>query len=197
MAQIDLQAIDQGSNYLDWQAIQSIDWPRQKNLLRYWFILSHHIGLTQSDLDWFRHECFAASSKANPQRILGGKVLKRFNKFIFYPVEKKQEFLFIWREDIDLTSINSMLQNSLGKGVAQHWFNQNNKIEIRCLKPTDSVNRASLKKWFQSHKIPPWEREVWPVMMINDQPAAIRDYRVFEPFSAKPNEMGVKFVALN
>ncbi|UQB43381.1 tRNA lysidine(34) synthetase TilS [Thiomicrospira microaerophila] len=197
LAQIDLKAVDHGADCLNWQAMQTFEWHRQKNILRYWFNHYHQIRLSQTDLDWFKNECFNASPNAQPQRILAGKKVKRFKRFIFYLVESKQEINLLWSEGLDLNIISSALVPSLGKGIAQSWFDPKNTIEIRSLKPTDKVQRGALKKWFQQQAIPPWQRTQWPVIVINGQLAAIRDYRVFEPFKAKPEQMGANFVALN
>lgn len=197
LAQIDLKAVDHSAGYLNWQTMQSFEWHRQKNMLRYWFNHYHQVRLNQTDLDWFKNECFNASPNAQPQRILAGKKVQRFKCCIFYPVEKKQEINILWTQSVDLKLINSALELSLGKGIAQSWFDPKNTIEIRSLKPTDKVQRNSLKKWFQQQGIPPWRRSQWPVIVINGQLAAIRDYRVFEPFNAMPEQMGANFVALN
>lgn len=117
LAQLDLKSIDHSASYLDWQALQNLDWARQKNSLRYWFHNHHSVRLTQTDLDWFKSECFSASSNANPQRIIAGKELRRFKRFVFYPVEKIEEINICWSGGIDLSRVGSTFQASLGKAL--------------------------------------------------------------------------------
>ena len=197
LAQLDIQTIEHRSDRIDWVAIRQLDWVRQKNVLRYWFNFYHQCRLNQSDLDWFRNECFKAQSSASPQRIIAGKLVRRYLNFIYYPIESKQEFDIVWQKGTALESVGSALKFSQGEGIAQHWFEAPNRIQIRCLQPSDLIKRSSLKKWFQQHKIPPWQRTAWPVLIVNGELAAIRDYCVLPNFIAKQNETGVKFVALN
>ncbi len=59
--------------------------------------------------------------------------------------------------------------------------------------PGDS-HRRSLKHWFQSHAVPPWERNRAPLIYFDRQLAALAGLVVCEGYQAQPGEPGWQLV---
>lgn len=197
LAQQDLANIPHDKYKLDWQSLKNFSGARQKNILQYWFQANHQIRVDAATLDWLKTVCFQAPASAEPKRKLSMGEIRRYQQFVFYVVENEEQYSF---ENIGFTELESSrfrLQLTRGEGVAQKWFQLPHSVRIRCLQPTDKVNRNSLKKWFQSQHIPPWQRKVWPVLVVDNQLAAIANYRVMPDFEAELNENALKLVGLN
>jgi tRNA(Ile)-lysidine synthase len=60
----------------------------------------------------------------------------------------------------------------------------------RC-RPAGRRHHHSLKKLFQAHAIPPWERGRIPLIYIGDELAAVAGLWVCEPFQAGPTDAGL------
>ena len=50
---------------------------------------------------------------------------------------------------------------------------------------------SALKKLFQQHSIPPWERNLLPLIYCDDELAAVVPWLVSDRFAAKPGETGI------
>lgn len=197
LAQQDLTDIPHDKYKLDWQALQEFSLIRQKNILQYWFQSNHQLRIDAATLDWLSSVCFQAPAGAEPKRKLSVGEIRRYQQFMFYVVENEQPFSFENLGFSELEESRFRLQLTRGEGVAQKWFQSPHSVRVRCLLPTDKVNRVSLKKWFQTQHIPPWQRRLWPVLVIDDQLAAIANYRVMSGFEAEITENGLKLVGLN
>ena len=197
LAQQDLLQIEQTSNWFNWQQMQSLTWARQKNLLSYWFYRHHGVRLDSASLDWFRSDCFNAAPTAQPRRILAGKQIRRYRNCVFYPVEIPKELYFEWQGIPAALPEGIVFNEVVGGGVALTWFSGAHRLVIRSLLQTDLLNRKALKNWFQTQNVPPWQRQYWPVLEIDGQLAAIKNYRVMDGFCAQQHEKGLKFEGLN
>jgi tRNA(Ile)-lysidine synthase len=60
----------------------------------------------------------------------------------------------------------------------------------RC-RPGGRRHHHALKKLFQEHGIPPWERSRIPLIFIDNELAAVAELWVCEPFCAGPGEPGL------
>lgn len=194
LARADLECLDHSEERLNWRDLQALSWPRQKNVLHYWFRHYHQLALDQAGLNWIRDECMAAASDAQPQRNLKSGQIRRFQSYIYYLPPSALETDFSTRritslEDLSKLGFDYYLQ--FGAGVAQHWFESQHLVEIQTLSHKKRPQGRSLKKWFQTHSIPPWQRKNWPILTINNQLVAIIDYKVMPEFTPKATEQGI------
>ena len=59
--------------------------------------------------------------------------------------------------------------------------------------PAGRQHSQTLKKLFQSWRVPPWQRQRQPILWVDGQIAAVIPYCVCSPFATKPGEPGVLF----
>lgn len=199
LAQNDLAEIEHDRTRLNWHQLQKFNWSRQKNALRYWFKRFHQVSIDQVSLDWLRSDGFNDNPDAQPKRMFKQAEIRRYQNWIYLLDESaiKQPFSVLVQQDSDWVKQGIKRVPTLGNGIAQHWLEPENEVRIRSLREDDQVNRDSLKKWFQAQKIPPWQRQNWPVVEINSQLAVIIGYRTLDGFQAKSDEKALKLVGLN
>lgn len=145
-------------------------------------------------------DCFGEHLQGQPLRKLKNGEIRRYQHFIFYLTPGDGVFsafnVPITRPS-DWDERGVALIDTLGTGIARHWLEAPNQVRLRSIRPDDAVSRSSLKKWFQTHKIPPWQRVHWPVVEINTKLAVIVGYRTLDEFKAKFDEKALKLVRLN
>lgn len=199
LAQNDLVIVEHDANRLNWRELQQLSWSRQKNALRYWFKHFQQISIDQASLDWLRCEVFNQNSNAQPKRMLKQAEIRRYQDWIYLLDEPaiKAPFNVLILQDSDWEAQGIKLVSTIGKGLAEHWLKSAHEVRLRSLREEDELNRDSLKKWFQSQKIPPWQRLNWPVVEINSKLAVIIGYRTLDEFKAKSDEKALKLVGLN
>lgn len=197
LAQQDLAAIPHDKHKLDWRELQRFSWVRQKNVLRYWFYFWHQIRVDNATLDWLKDVCFEVGVNAEPKRKMVQGEVRRYQQFMFYVVETEAQYCFDQVGFAARLEKQFALELNVGDGVAEKWFQSPHNVSVRCLQATDKVNRDSLKKWFQSRHIPPWKRQLWPVLVVDNELAAIANYRVMPGFEAELDENALKLVGLN
>lgn len=190
----DLAQIPHSPKHICLQSLARLSQARQKNTLIFWANNQLNLSLNNSALRWILTEAIEANSDTKAEFALGAGFLRVFRAQLFFvlPAElARQEFLL----EVDLNDLTAM-QTELEKhglkleifqaGKQQNLINQNliphNKLIIRNLKPTDQLNRKSLKKWFQAQNIPPWQRKHWPVVEVNSELAQIVGYKVLPKF---------------
>jgi tRNA(Ile)-lysidine synthase len=54
----------------------------------------------------------------------------------------------------------------------------------------DKKTAKSLKAWFQLQRIPPWQRQKWPLIWWDDRLVYIPGFYIDAGFSAEPNQQG-------
>lgn len=190
LAEEDLAKVEHSATKINYKNLAQFSLKRQKNILRFWLWKFHKKRLDAATLDWVFKEAIPAKQDAQPSRKLDAFELRRFNKYIFYLDETKEDFSFNISGFDDFISAGIKADLAQVGGVRLPDFS-NNKVVIRSINPTDKLNRKSLKKWFQQEVIPPWEREFWPVLEIDNKLAAVIGYRVFDEFKAQLNEQSL------
>ncbi len=180
---------------LEIEGITQFSIPRQRLLLRAW-LQKHGFRLPPEP---FIHrvltEVIGAGHDRMPKVIWKEGEIHRFNGklYVLPPMQPFPKRHYVWKGDSPLVLAgNGILKSepATGHGIARHWWQQGN-LEIRyrqggesCLLPNRKGHR-SLKKLFQEYRIPPWLRERAPLLYIDGQLAAVADFWVCEPFSAK------------
>ena len=101
----------------------------------------------------------------------------RIYKNRFYYLERlPSAFYYEFDEPTELKSFLELMQPSCDKGLgADRYLSEafsfenkvlsfKNKLVLRSISPADQLNRKQIKKFFQAHQVPPWERRFWPVI---------------------------------
>jgi tRNA(Ile)-lysidine synthase len=119
--------------------------------------------------------------------------------FLLKNIEKPIKTI-IWKSQNKVTVFNNKeveINKMVGKGLRldeskniliDKPLNMNLKIKIKANQPA-----RSLKYIFQENKIPPWEREHYPCVYVEDKLIAVIGLADSIEYAANKNEMGVIF----
>jgi tRNA(Ile)-lysidine synthase len=196
LAQQDLAETEHNAERINFVQLQKLSVIRQKNVLRYWGQKFHQVHFDRAALDWFFNECFTASEKASPSRKFVNFELKRYRNFVYYVSELKDFTFKGCTRPGDWKQYGIEASETIGEGLSVAYLDKKN-MRVRSLTEQDSIDRRSLKKWFQAQGVPPWKRANWPVIEINGELAVVVGYKVMEKYQAQAHEKALKFVALN
>lgn len=196
LAQQDLLNIEHDRFKINFKQLQPLSLARQKNAIRYWARLYHQLSLDQSTLRWIFEECITAAQDRKPKRQLRGFQLRRFRDCIYYLSDFEEQIEKTICSPCDWAQVGIKPLTTLGQGVANHWF-ENSQIKVIRFERLENLAKHSIKNWFQSQSIPPWERANWPVIEINGEPAALVGGYVFKKYRAQADEKALNFERIN
>lgn len=157
---------------------------RQKNILRFW-LQQWHLQLSERQFNELINNVIAASNDANPQLIIGEKVLRRFqNKLYITDLDST---------DLDSTELDSTLVFEplewhgraacvvVGYGVLALSLPVDIRLMVaprmggEMIKPAGSKHTRKLKTLLQEMLIPPWQRQRLPLIYYGDELIAVGD----------------------
>lgn len=177
---------------------------RQRNLLRYW--ISGQCGLP---LPATRHvnrildEILPARKDAMPQVNWDGVEVRRYREHLYAQaplVSHDPRCCFDWNftKSLSITHLDLCLSCDEAMGVGL----DKEKVELaglsvrfrlggeRC-QPLGRQHHHALKKLFQEHGVPPWQRQRIPLIYIGDELAQVVGYWICEPFQANAGKPGL------
>jgi len=153
-------------------------------LIRHWL---QNLGLkppTQAQLQTIYQQALNAQATAAPEIILQGRVLKRYRQHL-YCLQPQQWAPFVgeyhWPAEqprLALANGAVVTRQLACSGIACTLWHTN-RITLKArrggetLKLPNRTGHHDLKKLFQEAGIPPWEREVRPLLYLNDRLAAV------------------------
>ncbi|MEM7408526.1 MAG: tRNA lysidine(34) synthetase TilS, partial [Pseudomonadota bacterium] len=98
-------------------------------------------------------------------------------------------------ESLELANGTLLATAAVGAGVARKWFDSG-EVSVayrvagdRCVMH-DGVRHQSMKKLFQTHGVPPWNRDFWPLLKAGDAVIAVPGIYVSQTYMAGPDELG-------
>ena len=162
---------------------------KRKALIRRWVYTQQKVFLNEAQLLQLNHDFFESDSDKNPELNLKVAVLRRYRGNLYLCCSA------------DFEHLSNVLLLSEGE---YPWRGGSLKVEASigdasCLKTLDKLmcvprkegmvcrpvgrGTKSLKKLFQEASIPPWQRENWPVCMIENEIVAIPGICVCEGWS--------------
>lgn len=196
IADQDLAQIPHSAKHICLQSLAGISQARQKNLLNFWAKKHLNLSLNSSALTWILTEAMTANSDTKVEFALGNGFLRVFREQLVFVLSEeldRAEFEI----EVDLNDLKHSQTELEKHGLklemksfycSRQLINKDlivgGKLIIRNLKPTDPINRKSLKKWFQAQNIPPWQRKNWPVVEVDSELVQIVGYRVLPKFLA-------------
>ena len=129
----------------------------------------------------------------------GGTEVRRYREraYILAATEAGPRAHLDWTLDAPLALQGGQLQarSSLGSGIKKGQV-QDNVVEVRFrrggeqLRPAGRRETHTLKKLFQDAGVPPWDRDVIPLIYVRGKLAAVSGYWVAEEFQAGDDEPG-------
>jgi len=181
-------------------ALRDLPAVRARNLLRYWLRGRGAAPLSLRRLSDALNQLCHARADAAVRIVWHGFEMRRFRDQVWL---LPQPPAVIEAGPIDWVGEEMQLGSGLGRvrrrkapgGIAlDRWKPGEVQIVyrhagLRC-RPAGRRGTRSFKNIAQEYGIPPWQREIIPVLLIGGQPAAIANCCVCEPFAATGNEPG-------
>lgn len=167
LAEIDLQGVLVNKNCVSMVNAKQLPWSRQKNIMRYWFNNFLPIKLTSTILNWVETCLENENPEALPVLKLSKNKLRYYNKTFYYLFDNKDKYSVNVSEfDFIELGFSSKIFEEVDLGKAKEFLS---KAVVRNIHQDDEVNFKNLKKWFKHKKIPPWDRNRWPVIELNGE----------------------------
>jgi len=204
LAELDLQHVQgRHAGTLSVAGLDSLSAARCRNVLRHW--VRAHAGTFPPAviLAHVLHDVLASRHDAEPCVRCGDHEIRRYRDALFLlprqtaplPHEAMPWSLLA---PLPLPQAGGVLRATLrtGCGIRQPLVAANG-VRVcwrqggECCRPAGRQHHHSLKKLFQEHAIPPWERARIPLIYIGDELAAVAGLWVCEPFQAEPTDAGL------
>jgi tRNA(Ile)-lysidine synthase len=191
----DLPEVLRGSA-LDLQALQSLDVPRQRAVLRAWLA---GLGLPPPPartLAALLHDMRHAAADRNPESRWPGAVVRRYRGHLHAgPPQAAPVATARWNGAGHLAwSADSSLElvADSGRGFSRARLPAAFEVAPRTpgagFRPAGAAHRRPLRKWLQEHEVLPWRREALPLFCADGQLLAVADLGVAAEFAAAPGE---------
>ena len=181
------------------------DWPaaRSANALRHW-ISERGLPLPDSrKLERIREEVIGARSDAAPVLRWPGAELRRYRGRLY--VQAPPPFIDLRRSHLweDL-AVPLRLDHGLLRAEAERGSGLSARrvspfpLTVRFRRggeraqPSGRARSQTLKKLFQEHGVPPWERDRLPLLYAGDRLTAVANLWICRGFEADPGEPGWK-----
>jgi len=205
LAELDLQHVQGGRpGTLAVSGLLSLPVARCRNVLRHWIRAHGGSFPATAVLARILEDVLGSRRDAEPRVRCGMHEVRRYRDTLYLlPVRPAAHALadtdWSLREPLSLPQAGGVLRATPGTGcglcrallpatgVRVRW----RRGGERC-RPAGRRHHHSLKKLFQARGIPPWERDLIPLVYIGDELAAVAGLWVCEPFQAGPADAGVR-----
>jgi tRNA(Ile)-lysidine synthase len=199
LAKIDAENLLQ-NNSLCLQGLTSLDLPRAKNLLRWWFAQNQLSMPTSEHLTEIIQQLFTAKPDANIHIQLQNLSLKRYQQRAYLCAERIAEpFDMVWSGEpcIELANGGQLhFKKVTGAGLALKRGMTKLRITNRDggerFKPDVLRPTRTLKHLLQDANIPPWQREHLPLIYWHDTLALVPQIGIAHELQASENESGLE-----
>ncbi|BBB28546.1 tRNA lysidine(34) synthetase TilS [Neptunomonas japonica] len=168
---------------------------KRKALIRRWIYTQQGEPLNEVQLLQLEQNFFQSGLDKNPELILKTGVLRRYRKDLYLCAnlvsEKEPNVQSLsegqHKRKAGILTVESEISGSSCLKTLDKLICVQRKDGMHC-KPVGRGTK-SLKKLFQEASIPPWQRENWPVCMIENEIVAIPGICVCEGWSVSPSEL--------
>jgi tRNA(Ile)-lysidine synthase len=191
----------EGANQLNGLKLKKLSDYDMGNVIRFW--LNEHQVLMPSIK--VLGQIISQVKKINLESKINIKVdemsIRSYNNSLFLINNLENSFKSVlWKDQnrvILSNNIEVLVDKKVGKGLSldeskkiliDKPHNMSHKIKIKANQPT-----RSLKYIFQENKIPPWERENYPCVFVEDKLVAVIGLADAVEYAANKKEMGVTF----
>ena len=181
--------------------LQQLSSPRLLNLLRYWVITMLDQQPTRNLLQEIERSLIYSQQDANPEVTFYDYVFRRFQGVI-YLLRKRNarglQYDIPWNPGLAMTIEKSGIRlqavRSEGVGLSRELLDETLTIRSRRggekFHPAGRGHSQSLKKLLQEVNIPPWERDVLPLIYLADELIAVAGLWVCKKYSVTADEEG-------
>jgi tRNA(Ile)-lysidine synthase len=191
----DLPAVLRGSA-LDLHALQLLEGPRQRAVLRAWLAGLGLPAPPARTLAALLHDMRHAAADRNPESRWPGVVVRRYRGHLHAgPASVARVAAARWDGAACLTwSAGSSLElvadsgNGLSRARLPARFDVVPRTPGAGFRPGGGAHRRPLRKWLQEHDVLPWRRDTLPLICADGRLLAVADLGVAAEFAAGPGE---------
>jgi tRNA(Ile)-lysidine synthase len=207
LAKIDLKNYLKSNIYkhkLQVKTLEKLSLSRAKNILRYWLEINNQLMPSKDLLD----ECLRQVLTAKKDATIKIQITKDFEirryKDEIYIVQKNQKsnknYEIIWKGEPEILLPNGTQLNFKkvkGRGI-NFKFLDHQKLKIRnrqggeFFKPDSKRPTKKIKQLLQESDLPPWEREFFPMIFVDDELAAVPNFGIDQKYQAGPQMTGLE-----
>ncbi len=189
--------------------LKELSLARQLNVLRYWIIKADNNSSTKTSptrnlLEEIDNSLINSMQDANPVIKFSGFEIRKFKNGLYLLKAKGEiagsdlEKKMIWKPQssviIPVLNIQIKSSDSVGEGLSRHLLNESLTIAFRKggehFHPVGRQHSQSLKKLLQEANVPPWERNLIPLLYFNDELVAVLGLWVSQQFAVGEGENG-------
>lgn len=181
--------------------LQRLSSARLLNLLRYWIIMILGQQPTRNLLEEIERALINSQQDANPEIVFYDYAFRKFQGNIYLlKINENRDLLenINWIPSSPLTISNSNIQikavDSVGEGLDKNLLDESLTVRFRQggekFHPAGRRHSQSLKKLLQEANIPPWERDVLPLVYLGDELIAVAGLWVCREYSVADGESG-------
>ncbi len=183
------------------QRLKKLSLPRLLNLLRHWIILTLGKQPTRNLLQEIESSLINSQPDAKPDIVFSGYAFRKFQDDL-YLLKLNSELMVneevSWHpsSSLKLPGLNVQLKaiEAAGEGLDKKLLDESLTVHFRKggekFHPAGRRHSQSLKKLLQEAGIPPWEREVLPLVYLGDELIAVAGLWVSKGYSAGEGECG-------
>lgn len=196
----DLAAVAAGEG-LRLSGVVALSDARRRNLIRYW-LRQHGVQAPPTErLSAGITALLEAGADRQPQLVWGGNSIRRYRDLLLLATaadrgEPAESLLWDLRHPLSLPIGTLTAEPTVGGGLRADLIDAHDlSVRFRCggerCRPAGRPRSQTLKKLLQEAGVPPWEREVLPLLYVGDEIAAVCDRWVCEGFQAGVGEAGL------
>lgn len=186
---LDLARLDIGDRLcsvygLDLRILQGLSWPRQKNVVQFWFQEQLNRNLTQPLLQWLAETLPLRTWQSHPKFKLGGSWSLRIHGHYLYCLNEEDLARSYCLALEDVSQLKSAFP--FDRLIDSRWLSALDMLDtvsfdendlLRPLQKTEFNHFPGLTTWFKTQGIAPWLREIWPLIVHQDKPFAVLGFR--------------------
>ncbi len=187
---------------LDLQALAKLTIERQSLLLRFWI---KELGYEVPNQKHIQQILKGVNARhdANPQVCWNDVQIRRYRSklFLFSRDDQfiMQEYSWDLREPLFIPGVGTLdVTHVVGAGIKKDYFQRSVNVKFRIggevCRPHKRSHAHTLKKLLQENSIPPWQRDKLPLIVIQNEIAAVVGEFYCDPFCADENEQGFEII---
>jgi len=207
LAKLDLKNCLKSNNYKHKLQVKTLDkfsTSRAKNILRYWLEINNQLMPSKDLLDELLRQVLTAKKDATIKIQLSRDFEIRRYKDEIYIVKKnlkgQKNYEIVWKGESKILLPNGTQLNFKkvkGRGI-NFKFLDNQKLKIRnrqggeFFKPDSKRPTKKIKQLLQESDLPPWEREFFPIIFVDDELAFVPNFGIDQKYQVGPQMTGLE-----
>jgi tRNA(Ile)-lysidine synthase len=207
LAKLDLKSNLKSINYnhkLNVKTLDKLSNARAKNVLRYWLEINDQLMPSKDLLDELLRQVLTAKKDATIKIHLSKFYeIRRYQDEIYIVpknknIQKKYEIIWSGESEIILPNGQKLAFKKVkGRGIHLKFLDHQ-KLIIRnrqggeSFKPDSKRPTKKIKQLLQESDLPPWVREFFPIIFVDDELAAVPNFGIDQKYKTGPQMTGLE-----